>query len=80
MAVITVKNIPDQLYQKLKTHARKNHRSINSEVIACLENTLTVQPINPDAFIAEIRSLREKIKAPLLTDEILYEAKNEGRL
>lgn len=80
MAVITVKNIPDELYKKLKNHAQKNHRSINSEVIACLENTLVSQPINPDEFLHEIRALRETINAPLLTDKILFEAKNEGRL
>ena len=80
MAVITVKNIPDDLYKKLKKHAHKNHRSINSEVIACLENTLESQPINPDEFLDEIRKLRETIVAPPLTDKILSEAKNEGRL
>ena len=80
MAVITLKNLPDTLYEKLKEQARRNHRSINSEAIACLEYTLTSQPVDPEEYLNEIRELRKKIKAPLLTEEVLHEAKNEGRL
>ncbi len=33
---ITIKGIPDEVYQKLKLQADKNHRSVNSEVIMTL--------------------------------------------
>lgn len=79
MAAITVKNIPDELYQKLKNSAGKNHRSLNSEVIACLDKVLSSNIIDPDEFLASIRQLRQSIKAPLLTDRFLHDAKNEGR-
>lgn len=79
MAAITVKNIPDDLYLKLKESAGKNHRSINSEVIACLEKVLASNLIDPDEFLAGVYQIREKIDAPLLTDEFLNFAKNEGR-
>ncbi len=79
MAAITVKKIPDVLYEKLKDSAVKNHRSINSEVIACIERALGSNLIDPDEYLTSVRQLREGVKAPLLTDEVLDKAKNEGR-
>ena len=43
MPAITVKNIPDDLYENLKLAAQVNHRSINSEIIACLEKELLLK-------------------------------------
>jgi hypothetical protein len=40
MANLTIKNIPENLYQKLKKSAEVNRRSINAEVIFCLEHLL----------------------------------------
>ena len=40
MATITVKNIPDELYERLKCVAEINRRSINSEIIVCIENAV----------------------------------------
>ncbi|MEX2601200.1 MAG: Arc family DNA-binding protein, partial [Balneolaceae bacterium] len=40
MPSITVKNIPDSIYNKLKQQAQAQHRSMNSEIIACLERTV----------------------------------------
>lgn len=36
MASLTIKNIPDKLYQQLKHAANTHHRSINSELIVCI--------------------------------------------
>ncbi|MDQ3254247.1 MAG: Arc family DNA-binding protein, partial [Acidobacteriota bacterium] len=33
MATLTIKNLPDDLYQQLKRTAAQHRRSINSEVI-----------------------------------------------
>ncbi len=34
---LTLKNIPDAIYDRLKLAAQAHHRSVNSEVIVCLE-------------------------------------------
>lgn len=34
---ITLKNIPEPVYQRIKLAAKRHHRSMNSEIIACLE-------------------------------------------
>ncbi len=37
MVAITVKNIPAELYERVKERAKTNHRSINNELITILE-------------------------------------------
>ena len=76
---ITIKNIPAGLYDRIKTNATKNHRSINSEIIAIIENTLSTKKISPGNFLASARRLREKTKNHILTEDFLDRAKREGR-
>ena len=51
MPAITVKNIPDLIYENLKFAAKAHHRSINSEIIACLEKELMHEKIPVDKRI-----------------------------
>ncbi len=37
---LTLKNIPDEVYERLKASAEKHRRSLNSEAIVCLESVL----------------------------------------
>jgi plasmid stability protein len=80
MATITIKNIPDELYQELKRSAAQNRRSINSEVIVCLERALRRTPVDRNELLARIREHRSKMTKVFVTDEDLRAAKNEGRL
>lgn len=79
MATMTIKSIPDTLYALLKAKAAENRRSLNSEVIVCLEESLTTLKNDRAQTLETIRQLRNKIKGVNLTDEFLQIAKNEGR-
>jgi len=79
MPAITVKNIPSSLYKRLKNSAAKNHRSINSEVIALIDGALSSNTIDPEEYLIGVRKLRESLQTPPLTNEFLENAKNEGR-
>ena len=79
MPAITVKNIPDRLYQYLKASAHIHHRSINSELIVCLERVLLPTRIPPHELITSARALRDQVKAPLLCAEDIDKAKTDGR-
>jgi antitoxin FitA len=79
MANITVKNIPDELYEQLRESAGVNHRSLNREIIACIERSVGCQRIDVDAFLAEARRIREEIGGPPITDAEFTEAKRFGR-
>ena len=58
MPAITVKNIPDKLYTALKASAESNHRSINSEILICLEQQLHPARMPPADRLERIQSLR----------------------
>ncbi len=79
MPAITVKNIPDRLYRHLKASAQIHHRSINSELIVCLERVLLPTKIPPHELITSARALRDQVKVASLTAEDINEAKAQGR-
>lgn len=80
MPNITVKNIPDEIYEKLKKSAEISHRSINSEIIACIEQAVQSQPINLDLLLTNARKLRSLTSSHPITDDEFNQAKNTGRL
>ncbi len=65
MPAITVKNIPDIIYKNLKFAAQAHHRSINSEIIACLEKELMYEKIPVDKRIENAQQLRARFKAEI---------------
>ncbi len=79
MATITVKNIPDDIYEKLKAKANTNRRSINSEIINCIEKNVTSTRIDPEKFIAQIEQIPQS-DAPKLNNDMLQQFKESGRL
>jgi plasmid stability protein len=40
MSTLVIKNMPDQLHEKLRRQAERNHRSLNKETVAVLEKAL----------------------------------------
>ncbi|MBW2039945.1 MAG: Arc family DNA-binding protein [Deltaproteobacteria bacterium] len=81
MPTITIKNIPDELYERLKQSAAENRRSINSEVIVCIERAVHSRKVHtPDEILAKARELRKKTSAHSLTDEEFTQRKAVGRL
>ena len=79
MPTITVKNIPAEICEKLKRAAAMNHRSINSEIIACIERAVGSHEVNQDVLLAGARNLRTKTASRPMTDEKLARAKTTGR-
>lgn len=79
MASLTIKNIPDELYDMLKQSASAHHRSVNSELIHCLEKTLKPTPMTPDQLADTARGLRSRVKATRLNTDEINQARNHGR-
>lgn len=80
MNAITIKNIPSELYEKLKITARENRRSINKEVINCIERSIRSRRINEEEFIARIEVIQRKYKLPRVTEKDLKAGIRKGRL
>ena len=49
---LTLKNIPDDVYERLKLAAEMHRRSLNSEAIVCLETVLVPTRISPGERLA----------------------------
>lgn len=79
MLAITLKNIPDELLARLKQRARAHRRSLNSEVICCLETVVRPTRLAPAARVERLRDLRPHIDPDAVgTDEVLA-AIDQGR-
>jgi plasmid stability protein len=76
---ITLKNIPEPIYRRIKLAAKRHHRSLNSEIIACLEQVLAPQAIDVEAHLERARRLRESWSGPPLTIEDIEAAIDWGR-
>ncbi len=58
MATLNIKNLPDDLYRKLKARARRQHRSVAQEVTHILSEAVTEpEPLS----ILELRGLGKEI-------------------
>ncbi len=68
MATITVKDIPDELYEALKKKAAAHHRSINREIIHYIEQAVGRREIDAEEILVEVRRLGEKI-GPMPTSQ-----------
>ncbi len=80
MATLTIKNIPDPVYRRLKHQAAHHRRSLNQEIISCLERSSGSVPVDPETFLARARDIRKLVKGPLLTERRLKQLKSAGRL
>jgi antitoxin FitA len=79
MPALTVKNIPDLLYEQLKTAAELHRRSINSEVLICLEQALVATKMNPVECLSRIEKMRSLIKTGCITPDDINQAIDIGR-
>ena len=79
MATLTIKNIPMEVYERLKRRAKANRRSINQEVIAVIERALETPPIDVESTLERTQRIRELTAQYQLRDEDLEQWKNEGR-
>jgi len=79
MVAITLKNVPAELYDRVKQKAKANHRSINNELIALIEQSVMPQQIDVNVWLERARQLRELTARYVISDEELTRLKNEGR-
>lgn len=71
---LSVKNVPDPIVEALRERARRNHRSLQGEVMAILEEAAGQRPVT-------LRELSEKVRrlglsTPSDSEEIIREARD----
>lgn len=58
MATLHVRNVPDELYEKLRQQAQFRHRSVSAEVIILLQDALAKPKRTPAEILASIQQRR----------------------
>jgi len=76
---LTLKNIPDEVYERLKLSAEAHRRSMNSEAIVCLETALLGSRPAPAERLARARTLRAALPKGKFRARDIDAMKREGR-
>jgi plasmid stability protein len=76
---LTLKNIPDEVYGRLKVAAETHRRSLNSEAIVCLETALVPNKVRPGERLARARALRAELGAVKFEMSDIDTHKRQGR-
>lgn len=76
---LTLKSIPDEVYERLKASAALHRRSLNSEAIVCLESVLLPDRIAPAERLARAQALRASLPRGKFKAKDIDPLKSEGR-
>lgn len=76
---LTLKNIPDEIYDRLKLAAQAHRRSMNSQAIVCLEAVLLPTQVSPTQRLARARELRASLPQGKFRARDIDAFKREGR-
>jgi plasmid stability protein len=79
MTTLTIKNMPENVYERIKMSAKANQRSINKEIIAIVQQAVMPRAIDVDEWLNQTRQIRERTANYILSDEEITRIKNEGR-
>ncbi len=80
MATITLHNLPSRLLDRLTRQAELSHRSLDNEIIACIERAINPKSKDRETVLKQIRELRTRTGTFNLTDEELEQAIHAGRI
>jgi len=75
---LTLKNIPTEVYERLKASAETHRRSLNSEAIVCLESMLLPKRITVSERLARARALRAALSNSAFQARDISAYKQEG--
>lgn len=79
MANITLKGVPDDVYNDIRRSAEIHRRSLTQEILFRLERSLAERPIDVRDFLNRADRLRVKAKARRVTGTQLKKAREAGR-
>ena len=77
MASITIKGLAPELHRRLKAVALRNRRSLQNEIVYCLERHVERTPPSKEELLARAAQLR--VKLPLVDHGLVDNFKRSGR-
>ena len=72
---LSIKNVPDEIAEELRARAERNHRSLQGELIAIIEEAAGKErPLTPSEFLAGVRALG--LRTPAESRSMVREDRN----
>ena len=78
MANVTIRGIPSEILERLKSRANRNKRSLNEEIIQILDRYSRTQKMRYEELMEKARISRSRVNGTLSRAEI-DKARKEGR-
>ena len=64
MPSLTIRDVPEDILDILRERARRNHRSLNGEVLALLEASSLAPVADPHKLVEEVREIQQRYDVP----------------
>ena len=80
MANVALRGVPEGMYETLKEAAKRNHRSLNGEILTRLEASLRSSTTDAEAILARVAERNARLRMPHFDDRILGDLKDTGRV
>lgn len=72
---LSIKNAPDRIVSRLRERAKRNHRSLQGELLAIVEEAVEARtPVTPKDVLFEVRRL--KLRTPAESAAIVRRDRN----
>ncbi len=79
MPQVAVRGLPEDVHRKLKEAARRNHRSLNGEIVTRLTASVNSNQLDAQAMLKRIRQQQKFLKPVDLSDDVTRELRDAGR-
>lgn len=79
MVTLTIKNVPEKIYERIKEQAKFNHRSLNGEILSILEQAISMPPIDVKSTLEQTRKIREMTANYTITADEIEKLIDAGR-
>lgn len=72
---LSIKNVPEEIAETLRKRAARNHRSLQGELMAILEESVTEEaPLTPKELVERVRAIG--LRTPQESVEFIREDRN----
>lgn len=70
MPTVTLKGMPETLHRRLKSRARERGRSLNKEILSCLETAVSAHRVDTETWLRRAADARNRVRGPIKESDL----------
>ncbi len=70
MPTVTLKGMPETLHRRLKSRARERGRSLNKEILSCLETAVSAHRVDTETWLRRAADSRSRVRGPIKDSDL----------